>query len=115
MSGAGGWTLPNVHNAYVPDAKVRDYLLNANHPNNGGKDKFFQSFGFSQQSWTLLQSALSHHPQANPVTSIKRSLYGTRYVVKCSLVSPDGRHPCITTVWEMDPLSSAPKMLTAYP
>jgi hypothetical protein len=115
MSGTGGTTLPNVYNAYVPDAKVRDYLLDPNHPGNGGKHKFFQLFGFSQSRWTVLQNALSLHPQTNPVVKTSPNPYGTRYEVKCSLVSPDGRNPCITTVWVMDPLSSAPRMITAYP
>jgi hypothetical protein len=43
-----GWRqLPNAHAAFVADAKVRDYLLNPQHPGNGGKATFFTSFGFS--------------------------------------------------------------------
>jgi hypothetical protein len=36
-----GSQLPNATTATVADAKVRDYLLNANHPGNGGKAAFF--------------------------------------------------------------------------
>src|SRR5277367_3328968 len=33
-----GWRqLPNAHAAFVADAMVRDYLLNPQHPGNGGK------------------------------------------------------------------------------
>ena len=85
--------LPNVHNAYVADAKVRDYLLDPSHLNNGGKAQFFQLFGFAQQHWPVLQNALAFHPQANLVTKVVPNPYGTRYEVKCSLLSPDGRTP----------------------
>jgi hypothetical protein len=112
MSGTG---LHNVHNALVADAKVRDYLLDPNHPMNGGKASFFQRFGFTQHNWTVLQKALLLHPQNNPVSTVTPNPYGTRYVVQCSLRSPDGRNPCINTVWVMDPCSSAPKLVTAHP
>lgn len=117
MSGAGlpGAQLSNVHNAYVADAKVRDYLLDPNHPRNGGKARFFQRFGFAQQHWTALQNALRIHPQVNPVTKVPPNPYGTRYTVRCSLLSSDGRNPCITTIWVMDSLSNTPELVTAHP
>jgi hypothetical protein len=112
MSGTG---LLNVHNAFVADAKVRDYLLDSGNPNNGGKHRFFQRFGFTQQNWTILQNALLLHPCTNLVISVVPNPYGTRYEVRCSLTSPDGRNPCISTIWVMDPQSSAPKLVTAFP
>ena len=42
-----GRPLPNAHEAVVPAAKVRFYLLDPTHPGNGGKAAFFAAFGFS--------------------------------------------------------------------
>jgi hypothetical protein len=110
-----GVALPNAAGAFVTDAKVRDYLLNPLHPNNGGKAGFFLRFGFTQRHWPVLQSSLRYHPQANPVTIVRPNPYGTRYTVRCTLLSPDGRNPCITSLWVIDPSSSRPTLVTAYP
>ena len=37
----------NAHLAVVERHKVVGYLLNSAHPDNGGKARFFESFGFS--------------------------------------------------------------------
>jgi hypothetical protein len=108
MSGAG---LPNAHLALVADVKVSLYLLDPAHPNNGGKAAFFNRFGFTQLSST----ALRIHPQANPVIRVMPNPYGTKYLVECSLLSPDGRNPCIHTVWIIDPSGTAPRLVTAFP
>jgi hypothetical protein len=38
-------TLPNAHLAVVDAFKVRDYLLDSSHPENGGKAEFFRRLG----------------------------------------------------------------------
>jgi hypothetical protein len=102
--------MPNVASAFVADAKVRDYLLDPAHPNNGGKAGSFRRFGFTQQHWPDLENGLRFHPQANPVAIVTRNPYGIRYTVRCSLSSPDGRNPCITTIWFTDPSSNRPTL-----
>jgi hypothetical protein len=37
--------LPNAERALVEQPKLVDYLLNAAHPDNGGKAKFLEGFG----------------------------------------------------------------------
>jgi hypothetical protein len=110
-----GPQLGNFRNAYVADAKVRDYLLAASHPNNGGKAGFFRQFGFSQQMWIVLQEALRMHPRTNPVIGVTTNQYGVKYKIRCSLSSPDRRNPCINTVWLVDPQNGAPQLVTAFP
>jgi hypothetical protein len=48
---------------------VRDYLLNPEHPGNGGKARFFIGFGFmlDEAGTHLLLRALSDHPIHNTV------------------------------------------------
>ena len=110
-----GGRLLNAAIVNVADAKVRDYLLDAGHPGNGGKAGFFSRFGFTQAHWTVLQDALRLHPQANPVVSVRANRYGTVYRVSCSLRSPDGRCPCVNTVWVLEAGSIAPALVTAFP
>ena len=38
--------IPNAESAFVAQEKIRDYLLNAAHPDNGGKAAFFMALGF---------------------------------------------------------------------
>jgi hypothetical protein len=112
MSGA---FLPNAHAARVAEAKVRDYLLNIAHPGNGGKAQFFNSFGFDRSRWTEMRDALLGHPVVNQVSGVQPNPYGAKYVVHCTLSTPDGRNPCIATIWVIDASSIVPMFVTAYP
>ena len=50
--------LPSGARAVVDLAKVTEYLLNASHPDNGGKARFFESIGFGPSEPSLLVGAL---------------------------------------------------------
>ena len=45
--------LPNADKAVVEREKVEDYLLDAAHPDNGGKAQFFERFGFHRNEWKI--------------------------------------------------------------
>jgi hypothetical protein len=112
MSGA---YLPNAHAATVAEAKVWNYLLDRTHPEKCGKAPFFKSFGFDQSRWTEMRDVLLDHPIVNQVAEVQPTPYGTKYVVHCTLGTPDVRNPCVTTIWVIDASSSVPKFVTAYP
>ena len=107
--------LPNVGNAILDDAKITRYLLNDLHPQNQGKAGFFMSFGFMLSNWQELKSCFLDHPHNNPVVGQTTFQYGEMYEVVCSLISPDGRNPCVRSFWAIEPPSAAPKFITAYP
>jgi filamentous hemagglutinin len=109
-----GSQLPNVVAAVVPDAKVRDYLLNDQHIGNGGKAVFFRQPGYDPSSWPLLQAALLEHPTRNFVVRLTTGIYGTTYEVRCELRSPNGRSNCVRSFWIVDGRSPNPKFVTAY-
>jgi hypothetical protein len=50
--------LPNAENAIVEHEKITDYLLNAAHPDNGGKAVFFEALGFGREEPQALAEAL---------------------------------------------------------
>jgi hypothetical protein len=105
--------LPDAGSAVVEDAKVRDYLLNAAHPGNLGKTALFQAFGFQPAAWEAMRDALRKHPVVNEVVGTTRNPHGTKHEVRCSLGTPDGRDPCLTTIWIVE-TGCPPRLVTAY-
>lgn len=99
----------------VPPGKVSDYLLNLDHEVGGAKAMFFQHFGFSRDEVDVLTAALIGHPDRNGIEDTTSNRWGTTHVVRCSVVSPDGRNPCIRSVWIVLPGESSARLVTAYP
>ena len=95
--------------------KVTGYLLNEAHSDGAPKASFFRRFGFSTDRPQVLIEALTAHPQHNRVIATRTSKFGTTSVVQCSLKTPDGRDPCIRTVWMLDVGSTIQRLVTAYP
>ena len=112
---SGYYPLPNAHTAFVADEKVRDYLLNPQHPDNSGKAGFYTSFGFSLRDWPTLADALRKHAVTHSVTRTRPNPCGTRYEIHGRLESPDRSNPYVWSIWVIDPLNSNPRLLTAYP
>jgi hypothetical protein len=90
--------LPGVTTATLDDAKIIQYLLNPDHSIGAAKEKFFAAHGFSLAHRGALKEALLAHPRNNPVSGQFTNRYGTKYEVRCSLRTPDGRDPCIVSV-----------------
>jgi hypothetical protein len=80
----------------------------------GAKARFFLGLGFSPTEWQQLAAALTEHPNLNPLAATIPVAYGVKYLVRCSLKTPDGRNPCIVTVWMKDS-DAPPRLVTAYP
>ena len=94
---------------------MRDCILDVSHIDNKRRAAFFFALGFSQRNWETLQYALLAHPTTNAVERVTQTEYGTRYRVRCNLVSPNGRNPCIVTVWALDQGSTTPTFIAAFP
>ena len=107
--------LRNADLAIVEEEKICGYLLNAEHRYGASKAKFFAEFGFTLESWEVLAAALREHGQQHEVSNEKETGFGPRYEVDGELVAPDGRHPCVRTVWQVDIGETAPRLITAHP
>ena len=107
-------SLPNVAFAQIDDAKIRDYLLNPDNAQNGGKAIRFTEYGFDRANWLALAIALKTHPIANPVAETIASPHGTKFIVTCNLSSPDRRNPCRTSIWIVETGQDVPRLVTAY-
>ncbi len=106
--------LPNAALAHVEDVKVRDYLLNPGNLQNQGKAGQFERYGFVRDHWQVLADALCKHPTINPVVRMVSSPHGVKYVVECSLETPDHRNPCLRSVWIIEDGQDRPRLVTAY-
>ena len=107
--------MPHAHLAVVDRLKVVEYLLNAAHPDNGGKAAFFQALGFTSQRWEILAAALQSLAQAvTPVTTTE-SPYGQKYVIDGEIDTPSGRRARVRSVWIVDRDGDIPRLVTAYP
>ena len=108
-------TLPNADSARVERSKLTDYLLSLDHRDGKTKATFFTRFGFSASQIDVLQFALLRHAATQPVIEMKHSEHGVKYVLECSVESPDQRNPCIRSVWIVDAGQTAPRLVTAFP
>lgn len=109
--------LRNAHLAVVERHKVLEYLLNAAHPDNGGKAQFFESLGFTSENPELLAGALRAVAQTGEVVGLDESTHGEKYVVDGTVSSQteESPHRMVRTVWIIDRGAEAPRLVTAYP
>lgn len=105
--------LPNLDTAYVPPAKIKDYLLSEE--NSGGKALFFTGFGFSVAQWDKLAEAIYNHAVIHEIAQSILDEHGTKYIIEGALSTPDGRHPRIRAVWLIENGAEAARFITAYP
>ncbi|MFV5216034.1 DUF6883 domain-containing protein [Azonexus caeni] len=106
--------LPDAEHSLVEERKIREYLLNPEHPQGAAKARFFSARGFGLADWPVFAAALSEQGRRNQVTLVTPTPWGTRYQVDCHCPTPDGLNPCIRTVWEVAG-GGAPRLITSHP
>ena len=107
--------LPNSTKAVVEREKIVAYLLDATHPDNGGKARFFESLGFRRNQWAALATALQTLAGGAEVTASAKTAHGRKYVMVGKINSPSGKSPLVMTVWIVDSGADSPRLVTAYP
>ena len=107
--------LPNADVAWVEETKIREYLLDVNHPVGAAKATFFRNRGFTPEQWQVMRDALRTQGTVNPLTKTVETEFGARYVVECICPTPDSLNPCIRSVWEIKADDPRPRLITAHP
>lgn len=107
--------LPNASRALVERAKITQYLLNREHPDNGGKADFFIALGFHMNDWETMAAALRMLSIDSPVTLSVESPHGKKYIVDGAIETPVGKTSMVRTVWIIDNGETVPRLVTAYP
>lgn len=107
--------LPNIDAAFVDDAKLTGYLLDAGHPKGAAKAKLLASFGFSLLRPDEARQAFLEHARQNDISGVQQTPFGTMYEIDGPLPSPDGRDPVVRVVWMQDIGAVAPRLITMVP
>lgn len=107
--------LPNREFAYVPQTKLKDYLLSETHVVGRSKAKFFRLFGFDEKNIEVLQQGLVKIAQTQDIKDEFPSSHGKKYVINGTLSTPIGKSVKIETVWIIDKGQEKPRFITAYP
>jgi ABC-type sulfate transport system permease subunit len=107
--------LPRLDRAVIAPVKVRDYLLNPEHPVGRAKARFFNELGFDRAHWADLHAALLSHAALGDVQVLPLGRFGQKSVVRGSIRGPTGATAPLLAVWiEADP-AVGPRFVTAYP
>jgi len=106
--------IPNATEATAAAEKVRDYLLNAEHPDGGSKAAWFQSLGYARDRWHELASDLLALAATCENFATVRSPFGVKYVVKGELGRRSRRSASVLVVWIVE-AGRSPRLVTAYP
>ncbi len=95
--------------------KITEYLLNAAHPDNGGKAAFFVAIGFSSNDWETFAAALRKLAETGEVIKTVETFHGLKYIVEGTIETPAGKRPTVRTVWITDRGLDGARLVTAYP
>ena len=107
--------LPNAERAQVETRKVTDYLLSTDHPDGKSKAKYFIEHGFVINQPDSLARSLIKHGQTQPVIKESVSEFGKKFILECQCETPNGRNPCIRSVWIVEIGTLEPRLVTAFP
>jgi len=107
--------LPNADDALAGPAKVRDYLLAAEHPTGRGKARFFSALGFTRANWVELQRALEGLAREGDAVPGPANRFGQKHIVRGLIEGPNGRAAQVASVWIILHAGTRPRLLTAYP
>jgi len=99
----------------VSSAKIRDYLLNPEHPVGAAKARFFESLGFHRARWPELRAALLAHAANGEAHVLPPDRFGHRYLVRGTIEGPNGTTASLLAVWILTDLAAGPRLITAYP
>lgn len=106
--------LPRLGDLIVDRRKITEYLLSASHRDGASKARFFASLGFDVDDWRVLADALLQHGREREVVLEIANPFGRKFVVRCEIGCPNGRNPCIDSVWIAED-EAPPRLVTAYP
>jgi hypothetical protein len=108
-------SLPNAESAYVPEEKLRGYILNPDHADGTHKCRVFRSvFGIGPDDWELLQRILVEGIQGQPIKDVRHRHDCSVYGVQITLGDLNGHDREIHTSWKVPRGGGAPVFVTAY-
>jgi hypothetical protein len=99
----------------IDPAKLRDYLLDPNHPRGATKARFFQSLGYSRLAWRRLDADLRRAHSSQIVQLERLTEYGRKFRMVARITGPNGRSAVVVSIWIVRTGESVPRFVTAFP
>lgn len=109
--------LPDADLATIHPNKILKDLFDSTNPNSQGKPKFFGILGYQRSTWGRLHDDLLAHGRSHSIVKVQQiEVSGAeRFTIEGVLTGPNGKSRWIRTVWDRDPGSDGPRLITAYP
>jgi len=107
--------LENCENAYIPPAKLIDYLLSETHSVGKAKAKLLRSVGFDDANVQILKKGLLAIACSQDVAEVITTSHGVKYVIDGDMPTPTGLTIKMRTVWIVDKGHKRPRFVTSYP
>lgn len=107
--------LPKGDLAFIPSAKLQNYLLSVTHPVGQAKARFFREFDFDETNSSFFEKGLLLIAQTEDVVNEAVTAYGIKYVIDGELLTPSGVYVNVRTVWIVEYDQDFPRFVTAYP
>lgn len=113
--GAESNSLPNVEAAFIPESKLRDYLLNPDHVDGTNKCRVFRSaFGVEPEDWERFRELLLAALPAGRITGTRERADCILYEVRLVIPGQDGSDKNVVSSWKVPRVGGAPSLVTAY-
>lgn len=113
--------LPHESLAIVDRRKLVDYVLDAEHPRNGGKAAAFAALGFdleTRQQREVAAAAVALQLRARlgegEVTELGDRGYGPRWEVRTMFRGPNGKMATAVSYWQADAGTELPRLITLW-
>lgn len=106
--------IPNADQAIAGIEKVRDYLLNLEHPDGGSKAVWFYSLGYTRNEWQRLADDLLAIAYDCDKFDTETTRFGIKYKAAGPVGCPNHRQGNAMTVWIVED-DEPPRLVTAYP
>ena len=107
--------LPHREKAYIPAAKVRDYLLAEAHSDGSSKAKLLRALGHDERTIDILTANLLDIAYSEDVNKIIPTGHGVKYLIDGPVQTPSGVVIHFRTVWIIDTGQDRPRFVTGYP
>jgi Domain of unknown function (DUF6883) len=108
--------LPNYQKAVIPIEKIKDYVLNPDHPIGKHKARVFKAAlgiaaAHADVFVTILKASLARSPAVRGVPDA----HGERWTVYHEIIGLNGQEVVVTTVWIFRPVQpDVPVLVSCY-
>jgi hypothetical protein len=100
--------------AFISPEKIRDYLLSPAQPIGRYKSAFFQSLGYQQILWPVLERDI-RALLGTVAAQVEAAAFGKKLVIRGTITGPNGRSAGVVSVWIILADENVLRFVTAYP